>query len=221
MTDFTARIQALHQQLDNYYGAPPPRPARDPLAELVQTILSQNTSDVNSDRAYASLCDRYDEDWEAVRSAPLDELADAIRMGGLPNIKAKRIQAVLNQIGEQRGDLDLRFLRDRSLEEGRAFLRGLDGVGPKTAACVLLFSCGKPAFPVDTHVHRVSVRLGLAAPKATAEQAHQVLESSVPADLAYAFHMDLIRHGREICKAQRPRCAACPVAHLCEFPGKG
>ncbi|HEY3118258.1 MAG TPA: endonuclease III, partial [Chloroflexota bacterium] len=116
--------------------------------------------------------------------------------------------------------LDLGFLRHLPLDEGRTFLRGLDGVGPKTAACVLLFSCGKPAFPVDTHVHRVSVRLGLAGPKATAEQAHQILEASVPAELAYPFHMDLIRHGRETCKAQRPRCALCPVADLCEFPGK-
>lgn len=191
---------------------------QDPLAELIQTILSQNTSDVNSDRAYAALRERYGEQWEAVRAAPVHELADTIRTGGLPNLKARRIKLVLDRIADRRGALDLGFLRDIPLEEGRSFLQSLDGVGPKTAACVLLFACGKPAFPVDTHVHRVSQRLGLVGPKASPEQAHAELEAFVPPDLAYAFHMDLIRHGREVCKAQRPRCGACPVASLCPYP---
>src|SRR5205814_9368352 len=129
--------------------------------------------------------------------------ADAIRHGGLAEIKAARIKSILAEIAESAGELDLGFLRELPLEEGRAFLRSLGGVGPKTAACVLLFACGKPAMPVDTHVHRVSQRLGLVPTKATAEQAHAILEELVPPALVYDFHMNLIRHGRQRCKALR------------------
>jgi endonuclease-3 len=214
-----ARALVIHDRLLAAYGPPPPRPEQDPLSELVQTILSQNTADVNSDRAYASLMARYDGDWQAVRDAPVSDVADAIRIGGLAEIKAARIKAVLDSIAEQLGELDLTFLREIPLEDGRQFLRSLNGVGPKTAACVLLFACGKPALPVDTHVHRVGMRLGL-APKSTAEQAHAVLGQLAPPDLVYSFHMMLITHGRQICKAQRPRCGACPVADLCPYPSQ-
>ena len=213
-------LLALHDRLLEHYGEPPPRLLQDPLSELIQTVLSQNTADVNSDRAYASLMERFGGDWEAVRGAPVNEVADAIRRGGLAEIKAARIKSILDLIVGTVGELDLGFLREIPLEEGRAFLRSLGGVGPKTAACVLLFSCGKPALPVDTHVHRVSQRLGLVPAKAMAEQAHTLLEAMVPEELVYSFHMLLIGHGRETCKAQRPRCFECPVADLCRYPDK-
>lgn len=208
----------IHTCLTAHYGDPPERPLQDPLSELIQTVLSQNTADVNSDRAYASLWQRFGGDWDAVRTAPVSEIADAIRHGGLAEIKAARIQGILNAVVEKLGELDLTFLRSVSLEGGRDFLRSLDGVGPKTAACVLLFACGQPAMPVDTHVHRVSQRLGLVPGNANAEKAHALMEALVPPDLVYAVHMQLIRHGREICKAQRPRCGSCPVVHLCSYP---
>ncbi|MSQ23609.1 MAG: endonuclease III [Chloroflexi bacterium] len=207
----------VYEDLQDFYGEPAPRPLQAPLAELIQTILSQNTADSNSDRAYKALVDRYGDDWDAVRLAPVQEVADTIRHGGLAEIKARRIQSVLRQIEERLGELDLEFLHQVPLEEGRDFLRSLDGVGPKTAACVLLFACGKPAMPVDTHVHRVSQRIGLIPERATAEQAHGLLEALVPDDRMYAFHMQLIRHGREICKAQRPRCDKCPVSSQCGY----
>ena len=216
-----SRFLAIHALLTERYGEPPPRPLQDPLSELIQTVLSQNTADVNSDRAYASLWQRYGGDWDAVRTAPVSEVADTIRSGGLADIKAARIQGILNAIVERLGELDLTFLRTVTLEEGRSFLRSLDGVGPKTAACVLLFSCAQPAMPVDTHVHRVSQRLGLVPGKANAERAHELLEGMVPAEQMYAVHMQLIRHGRETCKAQRPRCAECPVVHLCGYATGG
>ncbi len=207
----------INERLTAFYGEPERRPTLDPLSELIQTVLSQNTADINSDRAYASLMERFGGDWEAVRSAPTDRIADAIRIGGLAEIKAVRIKAILNEIAARTGRLDLTFLRDLPLEEGRTFLRSLGGVGPKTAACVLLFACDKPALPVDTHVHRVSQRLGLVPAKASAEQAHELLESMIPPEQVYAFHMNLIRHGRQICKAQRPRCPECPVVDLCAY----
>ena len=214
------RLLAIHDRLLERYGEPPPRALQDPLSELIQTVLSQNTADVNSDRAYASLMERFGGDWEAVRAAAVSEIADAIRRGGLAEIKAVRIKSILDSIVEKVGELDLAFLHEVPLEEGRAFLRGLGGVGPKTAACVLLFACGKPALPVDTHVHRVSQRLGLVPPKATAEQAHALLEAMVPDGLVYSFHMLLIGHGRQVCKAPRPRCFECPVVDLCPYPDK-
>lgn len=210
-------VLTVYEALRAFYGEPERKPLQDPLSELIQTILSQNTADVNSDRAFASLAARFDGDWERVRTAPVAEVADSIRIGGLAEVKAPRIQSILNGIAERVGELDLSFLRELPLEEGRAFLRSLGGVGPKTAACVLLFACGKPALPVDTHVHRVSQRLGLVPAKATAEQAHVLLEKVVPPDLVYSFHMLLIHHGRQLCKAQRPRCAACPVLARCPY----
>lgn len=216
ITDHSSLI-AVYEGLKAFYGEPDRKPLQEPLSELIQTILSQNTADVNSDRAFSALMGRFGGDWERVRTAPVAEVVDAIRIGGLAEVKAPRIQSVLDRIADSVGELDLSFLRQLPLEEGRAFLRSLGGVGPKTAACVLLFSCGKPALPVDTHVHRVSQRLGLVPPKATAEQAHVLLEAVVPPDFVYSFHMLLIHHGRQLCKAQRPRCSECPVLALCPY----
>ncbi len=210
------KARALNDLLEEEYGRPAPRPSLDPLSELVLTILSQHTSDANSGRAFDSLRARLPT-WEAVRDAEVSEIADAIRSGGLATIKAPRIKRLLMRLSEERGVLDLGFLREMDLTPAREFLLGLGGVGPKTAACVLLFSCGKPAFPVDTHVHRVSRRLGLIDSRTSAEDAHAVLESIVPPDEVYAFHVNLITHGRRVCKAQRPLCDRCVLAPLCDY----
>ncbi len=213
------RARQINAILREYYGEPPRRNSVDPLSELVAVVLSQHTSDVNSERAFDSLRARFP-DWESVRLAPPLELAEAIRSGGLATIKAVRIQRILNQILAARGELSLDFLRTLPLAEARAFLRGLDGVGPKSAACVLLFSLDQPAMPVDTHVHRVARRLGLIDARTSAEAAHEQLEAMVPPDEVYSFHVNLIQHGRAICKAPRPRCPECPVNALCPYPGK-
>lgn len=214
------RAREINEILTGYYGEPMrPNGRTDPLSELVAVILSQHTSDVNSERAFNSLRARFPS-WAAVRAAPMAEVADAIRGGGLAMIKALRIQRVLDQIYAARGELSLDFLADLSLDDGRAFLRTLDGVGPKSAACVLLFSLDQPAIPVDTHVHRVAGRLGLIPPRTTADAAHEQLERMVPPADVYRFHVGLIQHGRAVCKAQRPRCAECPVNALCPYPAK-
>jgi endonuclease-3 len=192
----------------------------EPLAELIATILSQNTSDVNTERSFRSLQERFDS-FEAVRDAPVEAIEEAIRGGGLSRIKAPRIKRVLEQIQAERGSLDLGYLDELPLAEARAALTRLEGVGPKTASCVLLFACDRPAIPVDTHVHRVSRRLGLIGPRTGAAEAHEQLEAIVPPEQAYAFHVGLIRHGREICVARRPRCERCPLEEICPKVGVG
>jgi len=206
------RIEQISRLLEAEYGRPAPRRKLRPLDELILTILSQHTSDANSNRAFESLLSRFPA-WEAVMEAEPAEIADAIRSGGLARIKAVRIKEL--RLWDEQGVLDLDSLCDMRMEEARRFLLGLGGVGPKTAACVLLFSCGHPAFPVDTHVHRVSRRLGFIGPKVSAEDAHRILEEAVPPEETYHFHVNLIVHGRQLCKAQRPRCGACPLALVC------
>ena len=210
------KAREIGELLEQEYGRPAPRRRLSPLDELVLTILSQHTSDMNSDRAFAALKERFDS-WEAVRDAAVDQIANAIKSGGLARMKAPRIKELLLRLDTERGSLDLDFLHDMELEEARSYLLTLGGVGPKTAACVLLFSCGKPAFPVDTHVHRIARRLGLIGPKATADEAHRLLEEMVPPDEVYTFHVNLITHGRRICKAQRPLCEQCILAPRCDF----
>jgi endonuclease-3 len=210
------------ERLVPVYGRPVPQPSQDPLSELILTVLSQNTADTNSGRAFVQMMRRYPS-WEAIASVPTEELVATIQNGGLAQQKAPRIQAILRAVRERAEDWDLRFLEDMPLEEARAWLRSLPGVGPKTAACVLLFSLGRPALPVDTHVERVSKRLGLIPAKATAEQAHDLLEAIVPPEQYYTFHMLLIKHGRRTCVARRPACERCPLiecpSRLEEFAG--
>jgi endonuclease-3 len=212
------KLERIYHLLVQAYGTPDWCPAGDPLGELVGTILSQHTSDVNSGRAYSQLVAAFP-NWEAVRDAPVEQVAQAIRVGGLANLKAQRIQEVLRVLtGRLHGPvLSLDFLADLPLAEARAYLRSLPGVGPKTAACVLLFSLGLPAFPIDTHVLRTSRRLGLLGAKVSADQAHVVFERIVPAEWAYPLHVNLIRHGRRICHAQRPDCAHCPLRLECAY----
>ncbi len=218
MLDETLRERglAVHRRLLDLYGEPQWRPHLEPIGELVSTILSQNTNDVNRDRAFAELRARFPT-WEAVRDADLAALKASIRVAGLANQKAPSIQRALRQIDEARGELSLDFLRDLPIVEAKAWLTAIKGVGPKTAAIVLLFSLGRPAFPVDTHVHRVSGRIGLIEPGVSREQAHEMLEAMMPPETFYALHLNLIRHGREVCAARRPRCDGCALRDLCAF----
>jgi endonuclease-3 len=216
-------IPTLIARLEEAHGVPEPRPHGDPISELVLTILSQNTSDSNSGRAFSRLLQAFD-DWEAIADAPLPALIDAIAPGGLAPTKAPRIQAALRDIRDRTGGYDLAFLRDLPLDEARAWLTSLHGVGTKTASCVLLFALGRPAMPVDTHVFRVAMRLGLipqrtATAAVTPEKAHAMLEAMVPPGGFYAFHIGLIKHGRRICSAQRPKCGACVLADACPRVG--
>lgn len=207
-----ARVATLLRQA---YGPRRSLRRRDnPLNTLVHTILSQNTSDANSDRAYAALRQRF-RDWEDVHRAPLRTLISTIRSGGLANIKAVRIKALLEEIWGEQGHFDLSFLRDLSDDEVRAYLARFKGIGSKTIACVLLFGMGRPAFPVDTHVFRVSRRLGLVDGRQSPEGAQEFLESRIPPDDRHALHLHLVQHGRQVCKAQRPLCAECVLARVC------
>jgi endonuclease-3 len=185
------------------------------MEELILTILSQNTSDANSGRAFAALRARYPT-WEALAAARRGDLAAAIKPGGLANVKAPRILAILREIEEREdGSLDLSWMRRASTPRIQDYLLSLPGVGPKTAACVLAFSLGRPALPVDTHVHRVARRLGFFDERTDAAKAHEVLEGAVPSRLRVGMHVGLIRLGREVCKPGRPRCEVCPLQDLC------
>lgn len=202
------------RRLSGLYGDAVWRPHGDPVTELVLTILSQNTSDTNSGRAFMRLKQRFPT-WDAVMKAPPDDLEAAIAVGGLARQKAPRIRAALLAVHQARGGWDLDFLRDLPLAEAKTWLRGLNGVGPKTAACVLMFALGRPALPVDTHVHRVAQRLGLVPATASAEKAHDILEGMLAPDEVYPLHISLIRHGRRLCRAQRPLCEECPLLDGC------
>jgi endonuclease III len=213
-------MRAIRDRLRAFYGRPRNEPHHAPLDELVLTVLSQNTTDRNRDVAYMRLRARFP-DWRAVLEAPVEEVEDAIRPGGISRVKSRRIQAMLATIAEENtrkpGSLDLEPLATAPREEAIEFLERLPGVGRKTAACVLLFSFDRPEFPVDTHVYRVASRLGLIRPKASFEEAHDVLlELSDPADV-YELHVNMIRHGRRICTARNPRCAECPLLSLCPY----
>lgn len=215
-----ARAKAVLRRLSKPYAPLAPPPRRPPLDELVLTILSQNTSDTNRDRAWTSLRARF-ATWDQIADAPVGAVEEAIRPGGLAATKAPRIQAVLRAVRERRGRVDLGFLRRMPDDEVKAFLTGLPGVGPKTAACVLAFSLGRPVIPVDTHVHRLARRLGLIGPKVGANAAHDLLEAIVrPAD-RLPLHVALIHHGRAVCAAQRPRCGDCILLDLCPRVGVG
>ncbi len=187
---------------------------QSPIAVLVQTILSQNTSDRNSGRAFDQLLASFN-GWEGIARASVGEVADSIRAGGLGEVKARYIKQVLEEIWRRRDGFDLDFLRELSLNEARDWLRQLPGVGMKTASCVLLFALGMPALPVDTHIFRVAKRLGLIDSRVSVEQAHKLLEGLVPPEDVYQFHVLLIEHGRKVCKAQRPRCSECVLRGLC------
>jgi endonuclease-3 len=206
-------IEEIIGLLEEEYGNPRWQ-SQDPISVLVATILSQNTSDANSRRAFVSLLANF-ASWETVMAASVNEIAKSIREGGLAYIKAKRIKLALQMIQEGQDSLNLSFLSELSLPEAKAWLRGLPGVGPKTAGCVLLFSFGRPALPVDTHVFRVSKRLGLISSKASLEEAHESLEALVPAKGIYQFHLHMVEHGRRVCRPKMPLCQRCVLGQGC------
>lgn len=183
--------------------------------QLVATILSQHTSDANSARAFEGLKRRFPS-WEEAADAPVREIADAIRSGGLADQKAPRIKQVLETIEDQEGRVDLKRLDDMDDQEVAEYLMALPGVGPKTAACVLVFSMGRDAFPIDTHVHRIVRRLGWVDDRATAEAVHRQLTPKIPPEIRYRLHVAMVSHGRRICRAQRPRCSECVVFDFCD-----
>jgi endonuclease-3 len=206
------RVVAIRDRLREMYGQPVNEPHGHPIAELIKTVLSQHTNDRNRDRAFAALRERFPE-WEEVRDAPVSEVEEAIRPGGLGKQKAPRIQAILEQLGEHP---NLDWTKTAPPAESMAYLDSLPGVGRKTAACVLMFSWGIPEIPVDVHVHRVGGRLGFFPGKTSFERAHDEMQAIVdPAD-AYELHMSLIRHGREVCRP-KPRCGECELRRMCPW----
>jgi endonuclease-3 len=204
------RLRRIVDRLAAEYGRPVLRPHRAPIDELVLTVLSQNTNDRNRDVAYARMRERFSS-WAEVRAAPVAEIEEAIRPGGLAPTKAVRIRDILHSLADD----DLTWLEDAPLEEARERLCELPGVGRKTAACVLLFSYGRPDVPVDTHVFRVGTRLGLFPPGSSLEAAHDEMLRLVDPGDAYEVHVLLIRHGRRTCTARAPRCAECPLRRMC------
>lgn len=217
--DLSRRAVQIHETLLEVFGEPVWRNPLPAIDELISTILSQNTNDINRDRAFNALRAKFPT-WESVRDSKTKDVIEAIRPAGLANQKGPRIQQVLRAITEERGSLNLDFLADLPVEEARAWLMKFNGVGPKTAAIVLCFSLGKPAFPVDTHIYRVTGRIGLRPEKMTVEQAHPHLEALFPPETYYAAHLNLIRLGREICSARKPNCPKCPVIKLCDYKYK-
>jgi endonuclease-3 len=203
-------------RLQNAYGTPSWRQALPPVDELVSTILSQSTSDTNRDKGFNALKARY-ATWEAVRDASPGEVVETIRPAGLANQKGPRIQQALKTVSDRVGSLDLGFLNELPIEDAKKWLTSIDGVGPKTAAIILCFAFNRAAFPVDTHVHRISSRLGFFAASVSADKAHPIMEAIVPPDEYYSGHLNLIRHGREICHARNPECERCPLTDLCDF----
>jgi endonuclease-3 len=209
-----ARIRAIAGILERTYGPRIWRPGEDILGQLIKTILSQNTSDINSLRAFHRLRQRFP-DWRQVHRAGRRQVADAIRSGGLADIKAGRIKAILKRIYREHPRDGLSFLESWPTDRIRKYLGSFPGVGEKTIACVLLFAMGRPVMPVDTHVRRVSQRLGLIPRGTDAATAHRLLQEAVPAPLVYAFHLHLIAHGRAICRARKPFCDRCPLRRRC------
>jgi len=209
------KIAVVYERLRNVYEVPDSEPCSNPVGQLVSTILSQNTSDVNAARSYASLTQTF-ATWRDVMTAPFEKVVDVIRSGGLAKQKTKYIQQALQRIYQARGDFDLSWLAILPVREARKWLTSLPGVGNKTASIVLLFCFGQPAFPVDTHVHRVTRRLGLAPASASPDRVMRVMEEYAPPAWFYALHLNLIRHGRQVCKARSPRCQSCILSDLCD-----
>lgn len=215
------RLRRIVEVLDDAYGRAVLAPRYPPVDELVYTVLSQNTADVNTERSFAALKARFPR-WELARDADVAEIEEAIALGGLAHTKAPRIKMILEALSVAGGAPDLAGLEALSDDAAALYLMSLPGVGPKTAACVLLFSLGRPRMPVDTHVLRVARRLGLISATVTAQQAHSLLTEMAGGDdpgQIYAAHVDFVRHGRRVCRARRPRCGACPLAGLCPSAG--
>ncbi len=222
-----ARVRRIRARLREVYGTPTMAPHGHPLAELILTVLSQSTNDRNRDVAFLRLRERFGGvgfDWQQVRDAPLAEVEEAIRPGGISKVKSARIQAILRAISARAGDpsheLSLDWLAHAPIEQARDYLTALPGVGRKTAACVLLFACGRREVPVDTHVSRVGTRLGLLRPGAPFEELHDQMLALTPPGAELELHVNLLRHGRRTCHARRPACERCALARMCPSRGK-
>lgn len=212
-----ATIREVDKLLVKVYGDRKRHRHAEPIDELIATVLSQHTNDINRDRAFEQLKRRFPS-WEQVLQAPVRSIASAIKSAGLANQKAPRIKAILQRITEANdGNLSLKFLEGMPTDEALAWLKKLPGVGPKTAACVLLFSFGKPVFPVDTHIFRISKRLGWLDEKVTEAEANELLDQVVPNEIKYRLHLNMIAHGRQICRPQKPKCQDCVLQHSCEY----
>lgn len=207
-------IQCLMDSLDKEYGPFDWEPRYNPADELVFTILSQHTSDINSERAFKTLMENFDS-LNDIADAEISQIEKCIKSAGLYRIKAKRIKDVLVRVRDEIGSFDLSFLAEMPLEDAKKWLKRIDGIGPKTAAVILCFSLGMPAMPVDTHIYRVSKRLGYIGPKVSADKAHDILEPMVPPEDVFRFHLYLINHGRKVCKALRPLCHQCTISWGC------
>lgn len=225
-TDQPRDLAALHAKyhcvaphLEHLYGRKPFKP-HDGMDELVSCILSQSTTDANRDRGFDAIKARY-ANWQEVSDAPTAEFIDTIRPAGLANSKGPRIQNALARIYAERGAYNIDFLADLPIEEAKAWLTSLPGVGPKTAAIVLCFGYGRQAFPVDTHIHRVGIRLGFLPPRISADAAHPLMEAIVPPEEYYPFHLQMIYHGRTLCRARTPLCDRCPLQVCCNAYQQG
>lgn len=213
--DVRQRILETDARLEKVFGTPQLR-GGDPIEALVGCILSQATTDAQSGAAYDALVKKYPT-WEQVRATRTSDIARVIKQSGLANEKARYIKNALEFIERERGEFNLDFLREMPVADARKWLTQIHGVGPKTASIVLLFALKMPVMPVDTHVHRVTRRLGWITNKTSADRAHEILEGLVPPKLYYPLHLNLIRLGREICRAQTPRCEMCPLTDICEY----
>jgi endonuclease-3 len=210
-------VREVDRLLAGVYGDRRWRRHAEPIDELIATVLSQHTNDINRDRAFEQLKKRFPS-WEQVLRAPVRSIASAIKPAGLSNQKAPRIKAILQRIAEANdGNLSLELLKEMPTGEALKWLKKLPGVGPKTAACVLLFSFGKPVFPVDTHIFRISKRLGWLDEKVTEAKANELLDQIVPNEIKYRLHLNMIAHGRQICRPQKPKCQECVLRNLCEY----
>jgi endonuclease-3 len=207
-----ARVARIRQRLRDVYGIPSAPPHRAPLDELILTVLSQSTNDRNRDVAYLRLRDRFGGDWEAVRAAPNEDVEAAIRPGGISKVKSLRIQAILEAIGDP---LSLDHLEHMTVPEAQAELTALPGVGRKTAACVLLFAYGMRDVPVDTHVSRVGTRLQILPEDSNFDRLHDAMVAITPKGAELELHVNLLRHGRRTCHAQRPACPRCALRRMC------
>ncbi len=207
----------IYYRLLDHYGEPDWRPSRSAMDELILTILSANTNDVNSGRAFDELVRRYNHDWEAIRTAPLDEIKDAIRVAGMYNQKAPRIVSALERIKAERGTYSLDHLPEMPVDEAMTYLTDFPGVGHKTASIVLLFVFNMPTFPVDTHIQRISQRTGISSRRATPEKVKGDWEALLPGETYFQLHVSLITHGRERCRARKPQCDGCPLLPLCDY----
>jgi endonuclease III len=214
--DSRDKVPYILQNLRAVYGAPKPTIGLDPLDVLIETILSQSTTNANSDRAFESLKQRFPT-WDHARRARVSSIEEAIRSGGLAKQKSVRIKALLNEIYDRRGSLDLSFLKTAPMEEAKEFLGSFKGVGPKTVACTLLFAYQRPVFPIDTHIFRIARRLGLIPIKGSDEDAHRLMEQLIPKRRYYEAHINLIRLGRRICKPREPFCEQCCLVDYCEY----